>query len=210
LQNGNGNYNLFSKIAVLASGSGSNLAALINAINTGNIKNAKIELVISNKENAYALTRAKEANIPAIYIDKKLFNSDEEYDLYLVNKLNEFKIEVVLLAGYLRIITTPFLKAYKNKILNIHPSLLPDHGGKGMYGIKVHQAVLNSNAKKSGCTVHLVTEKVDGGPILAQTSVSVSPDDTPGSLASKVLEQEHKLYPQAVNNFISTIMLSNK
>lgn len=195
----------YRNIAVLASGNGSNLAALINAVNSGNIANANIALVVSNKKDAYAITIAKNAGIPAVSIERSLFNSDEEYDLFLLNKLKEFKIDIVLLAGYLRIITSPFLKAFENRILNIHPSLLPDFGGKGMYGMKVHQAVLNAKPEKSGCTVHLVTEKIDGGPILAQAIVSVTPDDTPEILAAKVLKEEHKLYPQAVNKFIASL-----
>jgi len=198
-------YNCAAKnIAVLASGNGSNLDAIINAVNNGNIVNANIGLVISNKKEAYALTRAKDAQIPTVYIQRSLFNSDEEYDLHIINKLNEYQIDVVLLAGYLRIITSPFLKAFENRILNIHPSLLPAFGGKGMYGMKVHQSVIDSKFKKSGCTVHLVTEKIDGGQILAQACVCVTSEDTPESLAAKILKEEHKLYPQAVNEFIST------
>ena len=196
-------------IAVLVSGNGSNLKALINAVNTGKITNANIALVISNKKNANALKIAKDAEIPAVYIARDVFDSDEEYDLFLLNKLNKYSIDLVLLAGYLRIITPTFLKAYENRILNIHPSLLPSFGGKGMYGMKVHQAVLNSKSDKSGCTVHLVTEEIDGGPILAQACVSIAPEDTAEVIAAKILIEEHKLYPQAVNNFISTIMLNS-
>ena len=199
-----------ASLAVLASGKGSNLSALINAINSGNIANANIALVISNKKDSYALTIAREAKIPAVSIERSLFNSDEEYDLFLLEKLKEFNIDVVLFAGYLRIITPPFLKAYENRILNIHPSLLPDFGGKGMYGMKVHQAVISSNSEKSGCTVHLVTEEIDGGPVLAQACVSIKSDDTAESLAAKVLKEEHKLYPKAVNEFISTLLLNKK
>jgi len=196
-------------IAVLVSGNGSNLKALINAVNTGKITNANIALVISNKKNVNALKIAKDAEIPAVYIARDVFDSDEEYDLFLLNKLNKYSIDLVLLAGYLRIITPTFLKAYENRILNIHPSLLPSFGGKGMYGMKVHQAVLNSKSDKSGCTVHLVTEEIDGGPILAQACVSIAPEDTAEVIAAKILIEEHKLYPQAVNNFISTIMLNS-
>ena len=196
-------------IAVLVSGNGSNLKALINAVNTGKITNANIALVISNKKNVNALKIAKDAEIPAVYIARDVFDSDEEYDLFLLIKLNEYSIDLVLLAGYLRIITPTFLKAYENRILNIHPSLLPSFGGKGMYGMKVHQAVLNSKSDKSGCTVHLVTEEIDGGPILAQACVSIAPEDTAEVIAAKILIEEHKLYPQAVNNFISTIMLNS-
>jgi len=126
--------NSFTRLAVLASGSGTNLASLIDAVKTGIIENAAIALVISNKKDAYALTRAEKAGIPILYAQRSLFNSDEEYDLFLKKKLNDYKIDFVLLAGYLRILTKPFLQAYENRILNIHPSLLPDFGGKDMYG----------------------------------------------------------------------------
>lgn len=195
-------------IAVLASGSGSNLGSLIDAVDSGNIQNAKIALVISNKKDAYALIRAKNAQIPAIYLQRSLFNSDEEYDFQIINLLKEHKIDVVLLAGYLRILTPRLINSYKNRILNIHPSLLPDFGGKGMYGIKVHEAVINSKSDKSGCSVHIVTDEIDGGPVLAQACVSVLPDDTAESLAAKVLKEEHKLYPEALNKFISGFLLT--
>ena len=190
-------------LAILASGSGSNLGALISAVESQAINNADISLVISNKETAYALTRAQKANIPAICLKRNLFNSDEEYDREVIKNLKEYNIDVVILAGYLRIITKPFLKAFEGRILNIHPSLLPDFGGKGMYGAKVHEAVINAKKAKSGCSVHIVTEEIDGGPILAQACVPVSPNDTPESLAKKVLKEEHKLYPTAVNDFIA-------
>lgn len=197
-------------LAVLASGNGSNLKALIKAINSGDIANANISLVISNKKDSKALTIAKESDISAVLLERNLFDSDEEYDLSLLNKLKEFEIDVVILAGYLRIITAPFLKAYENRILNIHPSLLPDFGGRGMYGMKVHQAVINSKVEKSGCTVHLVTEEIDGGEVLAQACVCITSDDTAEILAAKVLKEEHKLYPQAVNDFIFSLMLNNR
>jgi len=189
-------------IAVLASGSGSNLASIINAVSTGIIENAMVALVISNKKEAYALTRAKEAGINTLYIQRSLFNSDEDYDIFLADSLKKHNIDVILTAGYLRIITKPLLEAYENKILNIHPSLLPDFGGKDMYGIKVHQAVISAKVQESGCTVHLVTEEIDGGPILAQAKVCVMSDDSPEILAARVLAEEHKLFPKAVNEFI--------
>lgn len=193
-------------LAVLASGSGSNLGAIINAVNSNTIKNADISLVISNKESAYALTRAKEAGIPSVYVKRSHFASDEDYDLHLLEILKNHNIDLVLLAGYLRIITIPFLKAYEDRILNIHPSLLPDFGGKGMYGIKVHQSVIGAQKDKSGCTVHIVTEEVDGGRILAQACVDVLQGDTPETLATKVLVQEHKLYPKAINDYCQDIL----
>ena len=192
-------------IAVLASGGGSNLASIINAINDNMLTNVNIALVISDRENAYALTRATDAGIPAVYVKRSLYASDEEYDVFITETLKSYNTDIVVLAGYLRIITEPFLKAFENKILNIHPSLLPDFGGKGMYGMKVHQSVINSKAQKSGCTVHLVTKEVDGGPILDRAIVSVMPEDTPEILAAKVLKEEHKLYPKALSDFISAL-----
>ena len=184
------------KLAVMASGSGSNLGSLIQAVNNGIIENAEISLVISSKKDAYALTRAEEAEIPAFHLD-----SDEQ----ILDKLNEFNIDVVLLAGYMRILTMPFLQAYKGRILNIHPSLLPEFGGKGMYGIRVHREVIKAGRSESGCTVHVVTEEIDGGPILSQARVSVMFDDTPESLAARVLVEEHILYPRTVQAFVEKI-----
>lgn len=178
----------------MASGGGSNLEALIQAVNEGIITDGEISVVISNKQDAFALTRAKNADIPALCI-----KNDEQ----IITKLKEFQVDVVLLAGYLKILTEPFLQTYKDRILNIHPSLLPDFGGKGMYGIKVHREVIKSGASQSGCTVHIVTEDIDLGPILAQAAVPVLPGDTPEELAARVLRQEHILYPKTVQEFIS-------
>jgi len=180
----------------MVSGGGSNLGSLIQAVNDGIINNAEICVVISSKKEAYALIRAEEAGIPAFYLD-----SDE----HIIDKLKEFNIEVVLLAGYMRILTMPFLQAYKGRILNIHPSLLPEFGGKGMYGIRVHKEVIKTGRTESGCTVHVVTEEIDGGPILAQARVPVMPDDTPESLAARVLVREHVLYPRTVQTFVEKI-----
>jgi len=192
-----------AKLAVLASGSGSNLAAMIDAVNEGIIKDGQISLVVSNKEDAYALKRAENAGIATLVIKRKDFSSDEEFDEYLVQKLKEHEIDVVLLAGYLRILTAPVLEAYKEKILNIHPSLLPDFGGKGLYGMKVHEEVIKAGSPVSGCTVHIVNEHIDRGPILAQSAVAVLPEDNPPTLASKVLKEEHKLYPATVQKFLA-------
>ncbi|HSA07219.1 MAG TPA: phosphoribosylglycinamide formyltransferase [Candidatus Gastranaerophilales bacterium] len=192
------------KLAVLVSGSGTNLESLINAVNSGIIKDGQISLVISNKETAYALKRAENAGIPSFIIKRSSFDSNEDFDKYLLEKLIENKIEIVLLAGYMRILTKPLLDAYKDKILNIHPSLLPDFGGAGMYGIKAHEAVIKAGVTISGCSVHVVNEHIDGGPVIAQSRIKVMPEDTPQSLAKKVLIEEHKLYPATVQNFIST------
>lgn len=196
-----------TNLAVLVSGSGSNLAALINAVNEGIIKDGQISLVISNKKDVYALKRAENAGISTLKVTRSEFNSDEDFDKFILAKLKEYEIDLILLAGYLRILTKPLLEAYKDRILNIHPSLLPDFGGMGLYGMKVHEEVIKSKTSISGCTVHIVTENVDYGPILAQISVPVMPDDTPQSLAGKVLKEEHKLYPATVQKFISGFII---
>ncbi len=190
-------------LAVLVSGSGSNLVALIDAVKSGVIADGQISLVVSNKEDVYALQRAENAGVKAISIKRSGFSSDEEFDKKLVEKLREYKIELVLLAGYMRILTAPVLEAYRDRILNIHPSLLPEFGGLGMYGMRVHEAVIKAGVPVSGCTVHIVNEHVDGGPILAQAEVSILPGDTPASLAAKILREEHRLYPSTVQKFIT-------
>jgi formyltetrahydrofolate-dependent phosphoribosylglycinamide formyltransferase len=195
------------KLAVFASGGGSNLGALINAVNCGNLNNAEIKLVISDNQNANALQRAKDANIKAICVPRNMFCCDFDYDLYILSLLGDNGIDFVVLAGYLKILTPMLINAYKGKILNIHPSLLPNFGGKGMYGMNVHKAVIDSKSTNSGCTVHLVTEEIDAGKIIAQSSVEVISEDTPETLALKVLEEEHKLYPQAIKDFIDSYSL---
>ncbi len=185
------------KLAVLVSGSGSNLAALIQGAEEGIIKSAEISLVISSRQDVLALTRAETAGISAICL-----KSDE----HILQKLREFNIDIVLLAGYMRILTPTLLETYKDRILNIHPSLLPDFGGKGMYGMRVHEAVINAGAPVSGCTVHVVTEEVDAGPILAQAMVEVAPGETPQSLAIRVLREEHALYPRTVQEFVEKMV----
>jgi phosphoribosylglycinamide formyltransferase-1 len=199
-----------ANLAVLASGGGSNLAALINAVNEGIIDNARIAVVITNKHSAYALKRAEEAGIPAINLKRSDFSDDEAFDREVVRRLREFDIDVVLLAGYLRILTAPLLEGYSNRILNIHPSLLPDFGGVGMYGIKVHEEVIKAGVPKSGCTIHLVDKNVDGGPILSQTEVPVLPNDTAHDLAERILAEEHKLYPSTVRDFVNQLSLSQQ
>jgi phosphoribosylglycinamide formyltransferase-1 len=192
-----------ANLAVLASGSGSNLAALISAVDGGIIDNARIALVISNRSSAYALQRARDAGIPAISLKRSGFGDDEAFDGEIVRRLREYDVDVVLLAGYLRILTAPLLDNYTNRILNIHPSLLPDFGGVGMYGMRVHEEVIKTGVAKSGCTIHLVDKTVDGGPILSRVEVPVLSGDTPHDLAERVLKEEHNLYPATVRNFVS-------
>ncbi len=190
------------KIAVFVSGNGSNLDSLIKSVDSNILENASLELVFSNNKNALALEKAKKANIPILYDEQINYPTSEEFDLALLTKLKKYNIDLIVLAGYLKIISPPILNVFKDRILNIHPSLLPDFGGKNMYGIKVHQSVINSNVKISGCTVHLVTEEIDKGRILAQSKLDVLSGDTPDKLAKRVLELEHNLFPKTINEFI--------
>jgi phosphoribosylglycinamide formyltransferase 1 len=188
-------------IAVLASGGGSNLQALIDAIESGYIKNAKIKCVISNNKNAYALERAKKHKIETVFLDKSE-KSREEYTDLIINELVKRNIDLVCLAGFMIVLSSQIISKFKNKIINIHPALLPNFGGHGMYGHHVHEAVIKSKVKTTGATVHFVDEGCDTGQIIIQESVEVSDNDTPSSIAKKVLEIEHKIYPLAVKLFI--------
>jgi len=183
------------KIAVLVSGGGTNLQALIDA-------NIQISLVISSAENAYALERAKNAGIKALTIARKSFINAADFDAVLTDALTEEKIELVVLAGFLSILGNKVLGAFSNKIINVHPSLIPSFCGKGFYGLKVHKAVLESGVKVTGATVHLVNEIVDGGEIILQKAIDVFPDDTPQSLQQRVMQEcEWVLLPKAVEMF---------
>lgn len=186
-------------IGVLVSGRGTNLQAIIDATETGKLK-AKIAVVISNVNDAYALKRAEKHNIPALFIDHKSFPDRESFDRAVAKEFKKYKVDLVLLAGFMRILSPYFVEEYRNRIMNIHPALLPAF--KGLYGEKVHKAVLESGTKFSGPTVHFVTEDVDGGPIILQKVVPVIDGDTPESLAKRVLEKEHEAYPEAVRLFI--------
>jgi phosphoribosylglycinamide formyltransferase-1 len=188
------------KVAVLASGRGSNLEALLKAISKGELS-AEIVLVISNKAEAGALNVAREHGIPALYLNQDDFASADDFDQALLSALNKHKVEIIALAGYLKKISKRVIHAYKNRILNIHPALLPAFGGKGMYGSKVHQAVLDYGCKVSGVTVHLLDEEYDTGPPVLQRCVPVKHDDTLETLAARVLEVEHKIYAEALQLF---------
>lgn len=183
------------KIGVLVSGSGTNLQAIIDAIERKEIL-AKIAVVISNKKDAFALERAKKHNIQAVFVNHKDFPSREAFEQELIKNLDSRKVNLICLAGFMRVLTPLFVNHYHNRILNIHPALLP--AAKGLYGEHVHQAILDSGAKFSGCTVHFVTADVDGGPIIVQKVVPVQDDDTPHSLAERILQQEHIAYPEAI------------
>uniref|UniRef100_A0A7V3ZVT2 Phosphoribosylglycinamide formyltransferase n=2 Tax=candidate division WOR-3 bacterium TaxID=2052148 RepID=A0A7V3ZVT2_UNCW3 len=186
------------KIAVLVSGRGTNLQAIIDACENGYIP-GKVVCVISNIENAYALERAKRHNIPNFAISHKNYKNREDFEKELIKKLEEYQPDLICLAGFMRILSPYFVNCYKYKIMNIHPALLPAF--KGLYGEKVHQAVIESGVKFSGCTVHFVTEEVDSGPIIIQRIVPVEDDDTPETLAERVLKEEHIAYPMAIRLF---------
>lgn len=176
------------KIAVLASGGGSNLQSLIDAKNVGFFE-SEIKIVITNKENAYALERAKNHNIETHYI-----NDDE----LLVKTLIENEIDLIVLAGYLKILDENILSKFEGRIINIHPSLLPKYGGKGMYGIHVHEAVFANKEKQSGATVHFVTKEIDGGDIILQKSIDISNCETPQRIQETVLDIEHEIFKEAL------------
>lgn len=184
-------------IAVLASGNGSNLQALIDAQAQGGF-NGKIVLVFSNRKKAFALERARQAGIEALSLSIKDFESAEAFDEALVSLLKARDIDLIVEAGYLRILTRKVFDAYAQRVINIHPSLLPAFGGDGFYGMHVHQAVFDSGAKVSGATVHFVTETVDGGPIILQQAIPLNQDWQPQDIQAAVLKLEHPLLVKAV------------
>ncbi len=189
------------KIAVFISGGGSNLQSLIDATKTG-ILSAEIALVVSSKRKAYGLERAAKAGIESFVFKINKYPTPEEAGKELVGILHDHDIDYIALAGYLSLLPPEVVRAYRNRIVNIHPALLPKYGGKGMYGHHVHEAVLAAHEKESGASVHIVDEIYDNGEILEQKRVAVLPDDTPDSLAARVLEQEHKLYPRVLQKLI--------
>jgi len=189
------------RIAVFASGRGSNFRAILQAIHAGSIRNTEIVLVISNKSDAGALDTARANNIPAVYLDQKQFDSEQDFTQALLTLLDRHGVNFIALAGYLKKLSAEVVRRFKNRIVNIHPALLPDFGGKGMYGIHVHEAVIKSGARKTGATVHLVDEEYDRGPLILQQEVDVDPADTPERLAEKVLQIEHRVYPEAIRLF---------
>jgi len=185
-----------TNIAVLASGRGSNLQAIIDNIGKGYLK-ARITVVISDIGNAYALERAKKHGIEAVFIDPKKFPSKELYEEEVLSILKKHDAELVLLAGYMRVIGKTLLEAYKNRMLNIHPALLP-----AFTGLHAQKQAFDHGVKVAGCTVHFVDDALDGGPIILQQCVEVKEDDTAETLADRILEQEHKIYPEAVKLFV--------
>ena len=185
------------RVAVLASGSGSNLQAIIDRCADGSIA-ATVVLVMSNNRNAFALERATKAGIRAIHWSEKKAGSPEAFAEGLLELMRAERVDLVVLAGYMKLVPKPVVDTYKGRMLNIHPALLPKYGGKGFYGIHVHEAVLAAGDTESGATVHLVDPEYDRGPIILQERVPVKPGDTPETLRDRVLELEHRLLPEAI------------
>jgi phosphoribosylglycinamide formyltransferase-1 len=179
-------------LAVLISGRGSNLEAILKAIDKGIIK-ANISIVISNKKDARGLEIARKFGIKTAFVNPKDFPNREEYDKFLVKLINDHKVDYVILAGYMRILTDYFIDSFENRIINIHPSLIPS-----FKGLKAQKQALEFGAKFSGCTVHFVSKELDSGPVIIQAVVPILPDDTEKTLSERILKYEHLIYPQAI------------
>ena len=188
------------KIAVLVSGGGTNLQAIIDGVDDGTITNTKIETVISNNKNAYALERAQKNGIANLCISPKDFETRAAFNTEFLRRLNSYQVDLVVLAGFLVVIPPEMIAEYKNRIINVHPSLIPSFCGTGYYGLKVHEGVLNRGVKITGATVHFVDEGTDTGPIIFQKAVMVEEKDTPESLQKRVMEQaEWQILPRAID-----------
>lgn len=187
------------RLGILVSGGGTNLQAIIDRIEDGTLEGIQIATIVSNSENAYALERARKHNIDNIYIDPKKYNSKEEYESELIKHFKSFNVDLIVLAGFVKILTNNFIKEYENKIINIHPALVPSFCGKGYYGLKIHEEALKRGVKITGATVHFVTEGADEGPIIIQKAVEVKEGDTPEDLQKRVMEEaEWVIYPEAI------------
>lgn len=188
------------RIAVLVSGGGTNLQAILDSIANGKITNTEIAVVISNKEKVYALERANQCGISNKVISPKNYNSRDEFNEALVESIDSFGVDLIVLAGYLVILPEILIQKYRNKIINIHPSLIPSFCGAGYYGLKVHEEVLKRGNKVTGATVHYVDEGTDTGPIILQKAVEVKQDDTPEILQRRVMEEaEWHILPEAID-----------
>lgn len=184
-------------LACLASGSGSNLQAIIDSIGSERLP-ARIVAVISNEPEAQALERARRHGLPSFLINHRDFKRRSDFEQVLIEVIDRQGTDLICLCGFMRILTPSFIDHYQGRILNIHPALLPKYGGRGFYGLKVHQVVLSAGERESGCTVHFVDAQVDHGPIILQRRVPVLPGDTPETLAERVLAEEHLAFPQAI------------
>ncbi len=190
------------KIAVLASGGGTNLQALIDARDAGTLRSGELALVVASKSSAYALERARSAGIETVVVPRKKFDSREEFTHGIVRVLSEHGIGLVILAGFLYILSPEFVESYRNRVINVHPALIPAFSGEGCYGLHVHEMALARGVKVTGATVHFVNEETDGGPIILQKAVAVEDGDTPETLQLRVMQQaEWKLLPEAAELF---------
>ena len=195
------------RVGVLVSGGGTNLQAIIDAVKNKTITNASLEVVISNKKDAYALTRAKENNIAAECVCVKDYETREEFNKALIEKIDSYNLDLIVLAGFLVVLPPELIAKYRNKIINVHPSLIPSFCGNGFYGLHVHEKALERGVKVTGATVHFVDEGTDTGPIIYQKAVEVLPDDTPEILQKRVMEQaEGKILPQAINAIANNLL----
>ncbi|MBQ6849419.1 MAG: phosphoribosylglycinamide formyltransferase [Oscillospiraceae bacterium] len=189
------------KVAVLVSGGGTNLQAILDAVDSGKITNAKVEKVISNVAGAYALERAKNHGVQGVTLRRKDFENKRAWEQALINEIEDCGAQLIVLAGFMAILSENFTKHFENKIINVHPSLIPSFCGEGMYGLHVHEAALAKGVKVSGATVHFVNEEVDGGKIIAQKAVEVLAGDTPETLQKRIMQQaEWIILPQAIDD----------
>ena len=189
------------RVGVLVSGGGTNLQAIIDAVKNGIITNTSLEVVISNKKDAYALTRAKDNGIQATCVCIKDYETREDFNTALIDTIDSYNLDLIVLAGFLVVLPKELTTKYKNRIINIHPSLIPSFCGNGFYGLHVHEKALERGVKVTGATVHFVDEGTDTGPIIYQKAVEVMPDDTPEILQKRVMEQaEWQILPQAIND----------
>jgi len=196
-----------ANIAVFVSGGGTNLQAILDSIDQGIIKSGKVTLVVSNKKDVYALVRAKSHNIESVVVSKKALGSQEAFEDAILKALKERDIDLIVLAGFLAILSERFVKEYPNRIINVHPSLIPSFCGDGYYGLKVHEAALDYGVKVTGATVHFVNEITDGGKIILQKAVEIKEGDTPEILQRRVMEEaEWKILPQAVEMVSKQLM----
>lgn len=194
--------NCKKRIAVLVSGGGTNLQAILDACDSGKISSGEVSLVVSSKEGAFALERAQKHSIEAIVLPRKDFSDRKSYSQALNDLLEKYRIDLVVLAGFMIILDESFIRAYENRIINVHPALIPSFCGDGFYGLHVHEAALAKGVKVTGATVHFVNEVCDGGPIILQKAVQIAQNDTPETLQRRVMEEaEWKILPEAVELF---------
>ena len=190
------------KIAVFVSGGGTNLQAIIDGINSGKVKNGQISLVLSSKDDVFAIERAKNNNIPVEIVKRRDYPDEREFSQKVLEKVSRYKIDLIVLAGFMSVLSAEFVKLYENKIMNIHPALIPAFSGKGFYGLRVHEAALERGVKLSGATIQFANEITDGGPIILQKAIEVKDDDTPESLQARIIaECERVILVEAINLF---------